>query len=42
MKALSPLIEKKNEQTLTIEEILDNDNAINDLKVNPSSQLIDL
>ncbi len=42
MKALSPLIEKKNEQTLTIEEILDNDDAINDLKVNPSSQLIDL
>ena len=42
MKALSPLIEKKNEQTLTIEEILDNDDAINALKVNPSSQLIDL
>ena len=42
MKPLSPLIEKKNEQTLTIEEILDNDDAINDLKVNPSSQLIDL
>ena len=39
---LSPLITKKNEGTLTIEEILDDNDAINDLKLNPSSQLQDL
>ena len=39
---LTPLISKKNEGTLTIEEILDNNDAINDLKINPSSQLQDL
>ena len=39
---LSPLITKKNEGILTIEEILDDNDAINDLKLNSSSQLQDL
>ena len=39
---LSPLITKKKEGTLTIEEILDDNDAINDLKLNPSSQFQDL
>ena len=42
INVLSPLITKKNEGTLTLEEILDSNDAINDLKLNPSSQLKDL
>ena len=41
-KTLSPLLTKKEECTLTLEDILNNDEAINDLKDNPSSQLQDL
>ena len=37
-----PLINKMNEGTLTIEEILDNSDATNDLKLNSSSQLEDM
>lgn len=37
-----PLINKMNEGTLTIEEILDNTDATNDLKSNSSSQLEDM
>jgi len=41
INTLSPLIAKKEEGTLTIEEILDSNDAISDLKLNPSSQLQD-
>ena len=40
--AFIPLINKMNEGTLTIEEILDNTDATNDLKLNSSSQLEDM
>ena len=40
--AFIPLINKMNEGTLTIEEILDNTDATNDLKSNSSSQLEDM
>ena len=40
--AFIPLINKMNEGTLTIEEILDNTDATNDLKFNSSSQLEDM
>lgn len=42
MSTLSPLIAKKKEGTLTIEEVLDSNDAISDIKLNPSSQLQDL
>lgn len=42
INTISPLIAKKDEGTLTIEEILDSNDAISDLKLNPSSQLQDL
>ena len=37
-----PLINKLNEGNLIIEEILDNNDAINDLKLNESSKLQDM
>ena len=40
--AFIPLINKMNEGALTIEEILDNTDATNDLKFNSSSQLEDM
>ena len=40
--ALIPLINKMNEGKLTIEEILDNNDALNDLKLNTSSKLQDM
>jgi len=39
---ISPLITKKEEGTLTIEDVLDSNDAINDLKLNPLSKLQDL
>jgi hypothetical protein len=39
---ISPLITKKEEGTLTIEDVLDSNEAINDLKLNPLSKLQDL
>jgi len=42
INTISPLVTKKNQGTLTIEEILDNIDAISDLKLNPGSQLQDL
>ena len=39
---ISPLITKKEEGTLTIEDVLDNNDATNDLKLNPLSRLQDL
>lgn len=40
--AFIPLINKLNEGKLTIEEILDDNDAINDLKLNSSSKLEDM
>ena len=37
INALQPLIDKKLNGTLTIEEILDNTDALNDLRANPLS-----
>ena len=39
---IMPLITKKEEGTLTIEDVLDSNEAINDLKLNPLSKLQDL
>ncbi len=39
---ITPLITKKEEGTLTIEDVLDSNDAINDLKLNPLSKLQDL
>ena len=39
---ISPLITKKEEGTLTIEDVLDSNDATNDLKLNPLSKLQDL
>ena len=39
---ISPLITKKEEGPLTIEDVLDSNDAINDLKLNPLSKLQDL
>jgi hypothetical protein len=39
---IMPLITKKEEGTLTIEDVLDSNDAINDLKLNPLSKLQDL
>ena len=40
--ALIPLINKMNEGKLTIEEVLDDNDAINDLKLNAESKLQDM
>ena len=40
--SLIPMINKMNEGKLTIEEILDDNDAINDLKLNTSSKLLDM
>ena len=42
MNILSPLITKKDEGSLTLEDILDSDDAVNDLKLNIASQLKDM
>jgi hypothetical protein len=42
LNTLTPLIEKKNKGILTLEEILDNNDAINDIKLNSNSLLQDL
>jgi len=39
---ITPLITKKEEGKLTIEDVLDSNDAINDLKLNPLSKLQDL
>jgi len=40
--ALIPLINKMNEGKLTIEEVLDDNDAINEMKFNSSSKLQDM
>ena len=44
MKALDldPLLEKKLEGTLTVEELLESNDAVTDLKNNTTSQLADM
>ena len=44
MKSLDidPLLEKKDEGTLTIEDLLESNDGVTDLKNNSSSQLADL
>ena len=39
---LSPLIEKKKAGTLTIEDILENNDAISDIRTNTLSELVDM
>ena len=39
---LDPILERKRAEILTIEDILDNNDAMTDLKSNQSSQLEDL
>ena len=39
---LSPLLEKKKAGTLTIEDILENNDAVGDIRTNPSSELIEM